>query len=221
MEQPLVRYDPIGFDYEIYEDLVDEDGPVENASAILFILSGIVGFVITAIFCKRRNKKFAILWALLAIGFLVLGFEEISWTQRIFNLETTESFSSNLQDQITVHNLKSVIVYLHDFLMLVGFFGAFSWLIFKRWEGTGLKYFVRIFVPSWYLMFYFIPIFIFYLIGYFMPYDHITYELGDKLLLNDQEPPELVMALGMLLFAVVSFIQQNSRIRSGKVIDKK
>ena len=135
--------------------------------------------------------------------------EEISWGQRIFNLETPEFFSSNMQKQITVHNLTSVKTYLHDFLMLVGFFGAFSWLIFMRWKKTRLNSFVRIFVPPWYLMFYFFPIFIFYLMGIFMPFDHQRWELGDWLPMNDQEPPELLLALGTLLFAWVSFVRQN------------
>ena len=122
---------PTLIDPSFYEYWMGEDKAVENASAIAFIFSGIVGLIITGIFFKRGNKKFGILYLLLAIGFLVLGFEEISWGQRILNFETPEIFSSNLQNQITVHNIKSIKVYLHDFLMMVGFFGAFSWLIFK------------------------------------------------------------------------------------------
>ena len=49
-----------------------EDNAVENATAIAFIFSGIVGLIITGIFVKRGNKKFGILFLLLAIGFLVL-----------------------------------------------------------------------------------------------------------------------------------------------------
>jgi len=137
-----------------------------------------------------------------------LGFEEISWGQRIFNLETPELFSSNLSGEVTIHNMNPLYAYLHDFLMMVGFFGAFSWLIFKRFEGTSHNSFVRIFVPPWYLMFYFFPIFIFYLMGIFMPFDHQRWELGDFLPWNDQELPELVMSIGILLFTILSFIRQ-------------
>ena len=196
-----------------------EDNAVENATAIAFIFSGIVGLIITGIFVKRGNKKFGILFLLLAIGFLVLGFEEISWGQRILNFETPEIFSSNLQNQITVHNIKSIKVYLHDFLMMVGFFGAFSWLIFKRWENTHHKGFVKIFVPPWYLMFYFFPIFIFYLMGIFMPFDHQRWELGDWLHMNDQEAPEVLLALGTLLFALVSLVRQNAKMKKDKIIE--
>jgi len=146
---------------------------------------------------------------IIALGIAFLAFEEISWGQRIFNLETPETFSSNVQEQITIHNLKSVIVYLHDFLMIVGFVGSFAWIIFKKLPSK-YHYFKRFLVPSWYLMFYFIPIFVFYFIGYFMPYNHQIWELGDFLPMMDQEPPELLLSIGIMLFFLISFI----RIRS-------
>ena len=194
-----------------YEYWMGEDNAVENVTAIAFIISAIVGFVITWIFIKKENKKFAILYMFLAISFLIVGMEEISWAQRIFNLETPEIFSSNLQNQITIHNLMPVKTYLHDGLMVVGFLGAFSWVIFKKLENSKLNY-VRIFVPPWFLMFYFFPIFIFYLMGIIMPFDHQRFELGDWIPMNDQEPPELFLAFGILLFTIVSFVRQNSGI---------
>jgi len=196
---------------EFYKLLLKEDGIVENLTALVLILSGILGIIITTIFFKKRNIKFGILYLLLAVGFLVLGFEEISWGQRIFNLETPELFSSNLQRQIGFHNMNPIYTHLHDFLMMVGFFGAFSWLIFKKLENR-YNSFVRIFVPPWYLMFFFFPIFIFYLMGIFMPFDHQRWELGDWLPWNDQELPELVMSFGILLFAMVSFVRQKKLV---------
>lgn len=205
---------------EFYKQLLLEDGPIENANAITLFIAGIIGFIITSIFIKKGNKKFGILYLLLAIGFIVLGFEEISWGQRIFNLQTPDLFSSNLQNQITVHNLQSVKPYIHDFLMLVGFLGAFSWLIFKRLEGNSHNSFLRIFIPPWYLMFYFLPIFIFYLMGIFMPFNHQIWELGDWLPWNDQEPPELLMSIGILLFTLISFLRQNAQVTKSKLMEK-
>ena len=84
---------PIISDPSFYEYWMGEDKALENATAIAFILSGIVGFIVSTIFFKKRNKRFGILYALLAMGILVLGLEEISWGQRIFNLETPEFLS--------------------------------------------------------------------------------------------------------------------------------
>ena len=96
---------------------------------------------------------------------------------------------------------------LHDFLMIVGFVGAFAWIIFRKFPNTRFYSFKRFLVPSWYLMFYFFPIFVFYFIGYFMPYNHQIWELGDFLPMMDQEPPELLLSIGIMLFALISCIR--------------
>lgn len=195
-------------DLKFYTEFSDEDGPLENASAIIFFMASIIGYIVVGKFFKTRKILYGFLYLFLAFSFMMLALEEISWGQRIFDLETPESFSSNLQNQITLHNLESILPYLHDFLMLVGFFGAFSWIFFWKLRKTKYRKFIRFFVPSWYLVFYFIPIFLFYLIGYFMPYDPQVYELGDFLPMNDQEPPKLLLALGLMFFTMITFVRQ-------------
>ena len=202
-------------DLKFYYLVNEEDGPVENVTAIFLIIAGIIGFIIFTKFLKMNKKKFGFLFLFLAISFLVLGLEEISWGQRIFNFQTPELFSANVQGQFTIHNLPVFWTYLHDFLMMVGFVGAFGWIILRKIE-TRYRNFVRFFVPSWYLMFYFVPIFLFYFIGYFMPFDQQVYEIGDFLPLNDQEPPEVLMSIGILFFTAIVFLRQRKIFKSYK-----
>ncbi|MEQ9490671.1 MAG: hypothetical protein RIM72_16945 [Alphaproteobacteria bacterium] len=82
-----------------------EDGPGENITAILFVISGVLAFVIA-------RKKDVILFAWLrggfytigAVGLLVAG-EEWSWGQHFFNWQTPEWLASvNKQRETNLHN---------------------------------------------------------------------------------------------------------------------
>ena len=52
-----------------------------------------------------------------------------------------------------------------------------------------------------------------------MPFDHQRWELGDWLHMNDQEAPEVLLALGTLLFALVSLVRQNAKMKKDKIIE--
>jgi len=77
-----------------------EDGLVETAGTILFLLSSLMFFMTFS-----RNKNFFI--PLLGCFFLLCFLEEISWGQRIFNMDTPQSLKNiNVQKEINIHNLK-------------------------------------------------------------------------------------------------------------------
>jgi hypothetical protein len=84
-----------------------EDGAIEYATFGFLLLISLLQFY--RLFAVGKNKK--ILWKLsvffLAILFLFGAGEEISWGQRIFDIQSGDFFSSNnVQKETNLHNLK-------------------------------------------------------------------------------------------------------------------
>lgn len=81
--------------------LVVEDGVAEWASALLWFLAA--GLVVSG-----RPKSALRLETLAAVGiagmYLVLGLEEISWFQRVLDIEATGRFANNAQHETNLHN---------------------------------------------------------------------------------------------------------------------
>jgi len=78
--------------------LGDEDGWVENLSAIDWLLASIVMFFL---FFKKKN----VWYLLLAILFFVCVGEEISWGQRIIGFSTPHGIG-NIQGEFNLHNIQ-------------------------------------------------------------------------------------------------------------------
>lgn len=96
---------------QLADMLFDEDKYFENMGAIGFFVTSLVflyGFIKTL---KLKSAgvyfyfRLAILFGLFFLFFFGGG-EEISWGQRIFNIQTPESLSKiNTQDETNVHNI--------------------------------------------------------------------------------------------------------------------
>ena len=91
--------------------LTIEDGLVETLSAIFYFTAGIL-MLLLFIHAKSLQKSYIFGWRsnifylLLSILFFVCCGEEISWGQRIFNVDTpTYLQNANLQKEINFHNL--------------------------------------------------------------------------------------------------------------------
>lgn len=79
--------------------LAQEDGLVENFSAVNWFMAAVIMFVL---FAKRKNVWFL----LLGILFVVCFGEELSWGQRLFGFATPESIrTNNFQGEFNLHNL--------------------------------------------------------------------------------------------------------------------
>jgi hypothetical protein len=93
------------YDQNIYLSLVKEDGLVEYSTAIFLLLSSFI-MILTLLKIKKNHLifNFGVLLSAVALFF---GFgEEISWGQRIFNIESSAFFNkNNLQGETNVHNL--------------------------------------------------------------------------------------------------------------------
>lgn len=92
-----------------------EDGPLENATAILTLMSSlfVAGIIVK---CKKTLmfRKFSD-YAMTVLLFLSLIFytgEEISWGQRIFGFDTPNIMQDvNVQQEFNLHNLKFIHLY--------------------------------------------------------------------------------------------------------------
>jgi len=200
-----------GIDVDFYINVIREDGPIENATAIAYFISFIFSLAIASFFKKR--KIFLVLFLIFAFGFLFIALEEISWGQRIFNFNTPDWFPENLRGETNIHNL-AILSDLRHYL-IVSFIGSSAWfvlpkihdIIFKE-AGNNYKTFLRYVVPSKYLISYFFPMILFSLIMRIM-YQDLIYEetRWNFFLWHDYEVLELSLSIGILLFVLHSYIK--------------
>ena len=125
--------------HQQYLLLVIEDGPLEYFQFTAFLTSGIFAALIA--FINRKVKYISILYLILSLGLIFIAFEEISWGQRIYDLQTPEALVSiNRQDEITLHNIGPIQKHLYLIYIAIGLWGAI---------GHNLLNFLR-FIPQQY-----------------------------------------------------------------------
>src|SRR5262245_47684208 len=208
-----------------YGVLVEEDGPAEDIQAIFLALVSVFAARMALGFVRRGDRTLALLYVGLAAVALFVGGEEISWGQRIFDLPVTPYFAShNTQKELTLHNLEPVQRHVGKAYILFGLAGAFTWALVPRRLAADARLQIRYLVPDWFLTFYFLPVSVVYL--YF---SRISPFLADRLgleafrmegfvIYRDQEPAELLMYLGILLFVLAGARRQAcaARARTGE-----
>ena len=95
--------------------LTEEDGLLESIAALLFFITAILFFILffkKTAFYKTSDQLYynsysrRIFFLLLALLFVFLCGEEISWGQRILGFDTPENIKErNMQDEFNLHNL--------------------------------------------------------------------------------------------------------------------
>jgi hypothetical protein len=202
-----------------YRFLTIEDGPIETLTALIYLTSCVIALSVGRQLYHRGQWLSSIMYFFLSIGFLLICMEEISWGQRLFDLSTPEFFRThNYQKEINLHNLSFTYNYLlHGSYILVGGYGALAFLIV--WTGivNRSKSSVDLFVPPWYLATYFFLVCLLYLYYDYLseflvaqygeqvdwarnPKERDRYFMSGK----DQEPMELILSLGFLLFVGIN-----------------
>jgi hypothetical protein len=123
-----------------------EDGVMENLSAAAFVaaalFTGVAAYRVKKDLTGKYPRWLWVVLALAAVGFFVIGGEEISWGQRIFGWSTPEVFKdTNVQDETNLHNVfNSIFPILYRFpvvLPLILLAGVWleakqKWLTFSR-----------------------------------------------------------------------------------------
>lgn len=224
-----------------YDRLIREDGLVEYASALAYFLSFLCAVYLSHRFIKTGQLLFGLLYGIFSLGLLFVFLEEISWGQRIFDLQSPEFFSTrNIQGEIGFHNLEGIHYWLHPSYIFVGFLGAFGGYLLPRKIKASYPSTIERLVPSSVLFFYFFPCLFFYLWaeiaapytpGYFLdwlrsmvPLDSSLYissregslTLGRFYFWRHQEPVEFLLSLGFLFFLLGNIISLNrNQLESG------
>ena len=197
-----------------YSLIIQEDSAIEYAQALFYFLSSILSGLIAKKFLKNSLTLHGTLYAILAVGLLFISLEEISWGQRIFNIPNSDYFAQhNVQREISLHNLNTVAHSLHQFYMIVGAYGAFSWILvglFMDKDKTKCQHLMNFIVPEWFISSYFFFVFFIYtLFDYIRPFavgiGISGLQVGTFLQWRDQEPTELLLSLGFLTFTVSNY----------------
>lgn len=109
------------FPWQTYAPWAGEDGLIENTQFLLLILSAYISF---NVFLLRRKafKGFDLIPILLAILFLLVAGDEISWGQRLLGLKPLYfNHELNNQREITLHNLN----FIEPWIYLIIYGGIF------------------------------------------------------------------------------------------------
>jgi len=198
---------------DIYILNIQEDSPLEYSQAILYFSSSIFALIISIRFINNRFILHGILYFLLFIGLLFVSLEEISWGQRIFNIETGPYFlTHNVQKEISIHNLKPIQDHLHEVYIVVGLYGTFAWLFLRKIKIKS-NHIMRFVVPEWFISSYFFLVFFVYTYFQFIsPFGVNTlgidgFRVGGFVIWRDQEPAEFLLSLGFLIFTIVNNIK--------------
>ena len=91
-----------------------EDEPLEWASALLPLASSLAfAYAFWRIRMSEQRDSHRtlslVLSALFAVTLFVIGMEEISWMQRVFDIETPAVFAGNQQQEMNLHNMHSIL----------------------------------------------------------------------------------------------------------------
>ena len=188
----------------VYMRIIHEDSFVENAQFAAYFCASIIAFFAGSGCLKKGRLLNGFGLLVFASLLMFVSMEEISWGQRIFSVSTPEWLRQrNIQEEINVHNLQSVQSGFHLCYILAGVLFSFGWIPVRYISSSkrlsrDIKNTILLFRPRWYLMFFFLPVAMIY--AYFLvPAVQINYFV----ILDDQEPAELLLALGFLLFAAV------------------
>jgi hypothetical protein len=202
-----------------YTQLIFEDGPVETLTALVYVGVALLSAAAALRLGRSGDRLSAWLFGGFAFACLLVSGEEISWGQRMFNLQSPEFFQAyNRQGELNAHNFLHRYV-LHAIYIAIAFAAAFGWMyaphLVRRLPprlAAPLAPRLTLLLPPPILLLYFLPCLLFYLSSDYLnplqvllygPEHHFTLGATERFFFvyRDQEPLELLMSVGFLLFA--------------------
>lgn len=193
------------FATEHYPRMIKEDGVLEYLQALCYACAGLVSLLIFDRFFSSGRRLQATLYLTFAVGMIFVAAEEVSWGQRIADIETPEVLMQwNVQREISVHNLRPVQSWLHTGYIVIGLVAGLAWIFVPRpawdWRDGSLGSVL----PGRLTTLYFLPVAWFYL----------ALEMWSEKMWfpsHDQEIFETLFAAGFLVFAVLSYRAPRAR----------
>ncbi len=192
-----------GINDPFYKDLASEDNLIENLTVYAYFIAS--GFSLYVLKNVRKNTGVFAIFLISSIIFLVVGLEEISYGQRILGFSEL-MFSNNMQGEINIHNSSFVQPYRHFYYIIISFLGSFSCIMFPKIQFFSKnKLFIKCLPPK-FLSSYFVSVLSIVLAMKYVPAQFINGNVTFGFFLNyDSEFFELILALGLMLFAIYSF----------------
>ncbi|HRN69611.1 MAG TPA: hypothetical protein PLS49_00355 [Candidatus Woesebacteria bacterium] len=190
----------------LYHEIQKEDGIVEYTTFLTFLIGSICSFLSLRYINKLSLTKlqqyiFKCIVLCVCIGLFVIAAEEISWGQRITNIQTPDSLKDvNTQGELTIHNNVAVFHYVYIGYLIVNLYGLLSWISFdlfhKKLKGVWLPIF-RFITTRWYLMLFFIPNLVYVIL-------RLTY--GNAIIDESEELTELYLSSGLMIWMYLNLI---------------
>lgn len=201
------RYQPL------YQRWATEDSLFEYATAVLYVVLAMIGAANLRLWYAKRppmnvtNALFVISHLLLILGGLLIGGEEISWGQRIFDIATPEHLvAQNTQGELNLHNNRAIFGYVYYAYFWLAVYGCVAWAIVKLINKTKLP-------AAWQkLIAYWAPAP--ELFGYFLPMAVLIFirqRLSSFYTDPWEEFIELVIVIGLVLFMWMNYIKLKAR----------
>lgn len=186
-----------------YAGWIQEDGVLESIQLACFLLTTCMAGLVSLQLLSQTRYMAAVLWGLFALACLFISMEEISWGQRFFETQAAVDKTVNLQGETNLHNHKHLQIWFLFAYLLIGLVGSVGIRFFKSLDWL---------LPSPTLLWYYLPVFLFYLhiligagiasdygIHWLVPSRSLLYP---KLLLyKDQEVIEVLLGLGFFMHA--------------------
>lgn len=200
---------------QTYDRMIQEDAVFENLTCVIYFTAFLFAVSISVGFFRRGSALLGSLYVILSLCFIFIFLEEISWGQRIFNINTPEFFRKhNFQGELTFHNVRVMRPVLHGIYIVVGLVASLAWIVVPRRERGRSDRHLEYFVPDWFLSSYFFAVIFIYTYYEFAQRVAVKYlgweslRIGTFFVWRDQEPAELLLALGFLLFVVINKYRQ-------------
>lgn len=182
-----------------------EGGVIEYGTSIAFLLAAIFAVPVARYLWRSGERMLGRVYCILAALLGFVAFEEISWGQKLFGLNSPGFFeANNSQSEITLHNLIWVNELIDPALIVLGLLGTFSWFIFQRMAGSSNRFIrglYRYFIPSWFISTFFLAVSVVHTCTRYI-------EAADYTMSIYGESSELLLSLGFLMLVLTGYFRQ-------------
>ncbi|MGB4985308.1 MAG: hypothetical protein WBO70_06005 [Erysipelotrichaceae bacterium] len=193
--------------FDVLRKLSREDGVIESLQFLLSAASAILALKYAKKIWTSKYKIAARLYIIFGIGMILVAGDEVSWGQRVLNIETPARLAEiNIQSEFNWHNLSLFSTAITIGYIIVGFYGSFAWAVAKVWKTKNDA--VDIFIPQSFLFFYF-----------FIPFIYNLRTWVDQQLLGSWfEFNELMLYLGIFIFVSYNYFSFKSEKRLKRMV---